>query len=393
MSEKIIVAGVGMIPFTKPGSSEPYNIMGEKAARLALDDANIEYKKVQQAYVGYVYGDSTAGQAALYGVGLSGIPIFNVNNYCSTGSSALFLARQAIMSGNIDCALALGFEQMTPGSLDIVFEDRPNPLMRFYDEMENLQGFDERVPWAAQFFGGAGNEHIKRYGTSIETLAEIKVKVSRHAAKNPNAIFNKEVTVDEVLSSPLIYDPLTRLQCCPPSCGAAAALICSESFAKANNLNCDVFIAGQSMTTDYKTTFEDHDMRKVVGYDMAKQAAKNVFEETGVSPKDIKVCELHDCFTTNELISYEALGLAEEGEGEQFVLDGNNTYGGKCVTNPSGGLLSKGHPLGATGLAQCFELVNQLRGTSGERQVNGVNTALQHNLGLGGACVVTLYQT
>lgn len=393
MSEKIIVAGVGMIPFTKPGSSEPYNIMGEKAARLALDDANIEYKKVQQAYVGYVYGDSTAGQAALYGVGLSGIPIFNVNNYCSTGSSALFLARQAIMSGNIDCALALGFEQMTPGSLDIVFEDRPNPLMRFYDEMENLQGFDERVPWAAQFFGGAGNEHIKRYGTSIETLAEIKVKASRHAAKNPNAIFNKEVTVDEVLSSPLIYDPLTRLQCCPPSCGAAAALICSESFAKANNLNCDVFIAGQSMTTDYQTTFEDHDMRKVVGYDMAKQAAKNVFEETGVSPKDIKVCELHDCFTTNELISYEALGLAEEGEGEQFVLDGNNTYGGKCVTNPSGGLLSKGHPLGATGLAQCFELVNQLRGTSGERQVNGVNTALQHNLGLGGACVVTLYQT
>ena len=393
MSEKIIVAGVGMIPFTKPGSSEPYNIMGEKAARLALDDANIEYKKVQQAYVGYVYGDSTAGQAALYGVGLSGIPIFNVNNYCSTGSSALFLARQAIMSGNIDCALALGFEQMTPGSLDIVFEDRPNPLMRFYDEMESLQGFDERVPWAAQFFGGAGNEHIKRYGTSIETLAEIKVKASRHAAKNPNAIFNKEVTVDEVLSSPLIYDPLTRLQCCPPSCGAAAALICSESFAKANNLNCDVFIAGQSMTTDYKTTFEDHDMRKVVGYDMAKQAAKNVFEETGVSPKDIKVCELHDCFTTNELISYEALGLAEEGEGEQFVLDGDNTYGGKCVTNPSGGLLSKGHPLGATGLAQCFELVNQLRGTSGERQVNGVNTALQHNLGLGGACVVTLYQT
>ena len=393
MSEKIIVAGVGMIPFTKPGSSEPYNVMGEKAARLALDDANIEYKKVQQAYVGYVYGDSTAGQAALYGVGLSGIPIFNVNNYCSTGSSALFLARQAIMSGNIDCALALGFEQMTPGSLDIVFEDRPNPLMRFYDEMENLQGFDERVPWAAQFFGGAGNEHIKRYGTSIETLAEIKVKASRHAAKNPNAIFNKEVTVDEVLSSPLIYDPLTRLQCCPPSCGAAAALICSESFAKANNLNCDVFIAGQSMTTDYKTTFEDHDMRKVVGYDMAKQAAKNVFEETGVSPKDIKVCELHDCFTTNELISYEALGLAEEGEGEQFVLDGDNTYGGKCVTNPSGGLLSKGHPLGATGLAQCFELVNQLRGTSGGRQVNGVNTALQHNLGLGGACVVTLYQT
>ena len=183
MGGKVIVAGVGMIPFTKPGASDPYHLMGERAARAALEDAGLDYKKVQQAYVGYVYGDSTAGQAALYGVGLSGIPIFNVNNYCSTGSSALFLARQAVMSGSVDCALALGFEQMTPGALGIVFEDRPNPLMRFYEEMESLQGFDESSPWAAQFFGGAGLEHIKEYGTSVNTLAKIKVKASRHAAK------------------------------------------------------------------------------------------------------------------------------------------------------------------------------------------------------------------
>ncbi len=393
MTKKVIVAGVGMIPFKKPGSSENYNIMGEKAARAALDDAGLDYKLVQQAYVGYVYGDSAAGQAALYGVGLSGIPIFNVNNYCSTGSSALYLARQAVQSGTIDCAIALGFEQMTPGALDILFEDRPNPLMRFYDEMKSLQGFDESVPWAAQFFGGAGLEHIKEYGTSVETLAKIRVKASKHASKNPFAIFNKEVSEEEVLGSPMIFDPLTRLQCCPPSCGSAAAIICSESFAKAHNINDDIFIAGQSMTTDYDSTFADHDMRKVVGYDMAKQAAYEVYEETGISPKDVKVCELHDCFTTNELISYEALGLADEGEAEKFVVDEQNTYGGQCVTNPSGGLLSKGHPLGATGLAQCYELVNQLRGNAGNRQVPGVKLGLQHNLGLGGACVVTLYQS
>jgi len=393
MGERVIVAGVGMIPFTKPGASDPYHLMGEKAARAALEDAGLDYKKVQQAYVGYVYGDSTAGQAALYGVGLSGVPIFNVNNYCSTGSSALFLARQAVQSGSVDCALALGFEQMTPGALGIIFEDRPNPLMRFYEEMESLQGFDESSPWAAQFFGGAGLEHIKEYGTSATTLAKIKVKASKHAAKNPFAIFNKEVTEEEVMNSPMIFNPLTRLQCCPPSCGAAAAIICTEAFAKANNLNTDIAIAAQSMTTDYNTTFEDHDMRKVVGYDMAKEAAQEVYEAAGISPKDIKVCELHDCFTTNELISYEALGLAEEGEAEKFVIDKQNTYGGQCVTNPSGGLLSKGHPLGATGLAQCYELVNQLRGNAGERQVPDVKLGLQHNLGLGGACVVTLYQS
>ena len=222
---------------------------------------------------------------------------------------------------------------------------------------------------------------------------KLRLRRAEHAAKNPFAIFNKEVTEEEVMNSPMIFNPLTRLQCCPPSCGAAAAIICTEDFAKANNLNTDIAIAAQSMTTDYSTTFEDHDMRKVVGYDMAKEAAQEVYEAASISPKDIKVCELHDCFTTNELISYEALGLAEEGEAEKFVIDEQNTYGGQCVTNPSGGLLSKGHPLGATGLAQCYELVNQLRGNAGERQVPDVKLGLQHNLGLGGACVVTLYQS
>ncbi|MDH3830031.1 MAG: lipid-transfer protein [Gammaproteobacteria bacterium] len=393
MSNKAIVAGVGMIPFTKPGASESYDVMGSTAARRALIDAGLDYGKVQQAYVGYVYGDSTCGQAALYEVGLSGIPIFNVNNNCSTGSSALYLARQAVESGMTDCALALGFEQMNPGALGSVFDDRTNPLGRFSDEMSGLQGYDEKAPFAAQFFGGAAREHMKRYGTRPETLAKIRAKASRHAAANPLAIFNKEVTEEEVLATPMIFDPLTRLQCCPPTCGAAAAVVCSEAFAKAHGLRTEVFIAAQAMTTDFDSTFDAHDMRKVVGYDMAKAAAEQVYEEGGVAPEDIRVCELHDCFTANELITYEALGLAPEGGAEQFILDGNNTYGGRCVTNPSGGLLSKGHPLGATGLAQCYELVSQLRGTAEARQVPGVNLALQHNLGLGGACVVTLYKS
>jgi acetyl-CoA acetyltransferase len=259
--------------------------------------------------------------------------------------------------------------------------------------MSSLQGYDNEAPFAAQFFGGAAREHMQQYGTRPETLAKIRAKASRHAAANPLAIFNREVTEEEVLATPMIFDPLTRLQCCPPTCGAAAAVVCSEAFAGTHGLSTDVFIAAQAMTTDFDSTFDAHDMRKVVGYDMAKAAADQVYEQGGVAPEDIRVCELHDCFTANELITYEALGLAPEGGAEQFILDGDNTYGGRCVTNPSGGLLSKGHPLGATGLAQCYELVHQLRGTAEARQVPGANVALQHNLGLGGACVVTLYKS
>ena len=185
---------------------------------------------------------------------------------------------------------------------------------------------------------------------------------------------------------------MTRLMACPPTCGAAAALLCSEDFAQRHGLDRSVRIRAQAMTTDSPATFEAHDMREVVGYSMAKAAARKVYEAAGVGPQDLDVVELHDCFAQNELLSYEALGLCPEGGAARFVDDGDNTYGGKIVTNPSGGLLSKGHPLGATGLAQCTELVQQLRGTADKRQVPGARLALQHNLGLGGACVVTLYE-
>ena len=392
MNAKVYVTGVGMIPFAKPGASEPYNLMAARAVRAALADAGLDYAAVEQAYAGYVYGDSTCGQRALYEVGMTGIPVVNVNNNCSTGSTALFLARQAVETGAVDCALAVGFEQMEAGALTTKYTDRPSPFDRFDDESAALVGMPD-VALALRYFGGAGISHMKKYGTRLETFARIRAKASRHAVNNPLALFRKEVSVDEVLASPvLIPGVMTRLMACPPTCGAAAAIVVSPAFASRRGLSTKVRIAAQAMTTDTASTFEAHDMMQLVGYDMARAAANKVYAAAGIGPDDVDVVELHDCFAHNELISYEALGLCPEGGAEQFVADGDNTYGGRYVTNPSGGLLSKGHPLGATGLAQCFELTQQLRGSAGPRQVAGARIALQHNLGLGGAAVVTLYR-
>jgi sterol carrier protein 2 len=392
VSASVYVVGVGMIPFVKPGASEPYNAMAAHAVRAALADAGLGYAAIEQAYAGYVYGDSTCGQRALYDVGMTGIPVVNVNNNCSTGSTALFLARQAVETGAVDCALAVGFEQMEAGALTTKYGDRPSPFDRFDDESAALVGMPD-VALALRYFGGAGISHMKKYGTRLETFAQIRAKASRHAVHNPLALFRKEVTVDDVMASPaLIPGVMTRLMACPPTCGAAAAILVSDAFARSHGLSTAVRIAAQAMTTDTASTFEAHDMMQLVGYDMAKAAANKVYAAAGIGPDDVDVVELHDCFAQNELISYEALGLCPEGGAEKFVADGDNTYGGRYVTNPSGGLLSKGHPLGATGLAQCFELTQQLRGNAGKRQVEGARVALQHNLGLGGAAVVTLYR-
>jgi len=390
----IVVAGVGMIPFKKPGASDSYVEMGAQAARLALADAGLPYDLVQQAYVGYVYGDSCAGQAALYPVGLSRIPVININNNCATGSTALFMARQAVASGAAECVIALGFEQMQPGALKSHWDDRPAPLDAFLDiaGASNPEQAEAGMPMALLQFGGAGKEHMEKYGTRLETFAAIRAKASRHAANNPLAIFRKVLEVEDVMNDPVLWPGvMTRSMACPPTCGAAAAILCSEAFAKRHGIAASVRILAQSMTSDGPETFDSRSMIEVVGFSMAREAARRVYEEAGVGPGDIAVAELHDCFAHNELLSYEALGFCAQGEGERFVMDGANTYGGQVVTNPSGGLLSKGHPLGATGLAQCYELTRQMRGTAGPTQVEGAQLALQHNLGLGGACVVTLY--
>ncbi|KRC26347.1 lipid-transfer protein [Acidovorax sp. Root219] len=392
-AHKAFIAGVGMIPFAKPGASAPYPEMAGQAGRLALQDAGIAYGAIEQAYVGYVYGDSTSGQKAVYGLGMTGIPVFNVNNNCSTGSTALFLARQAIASGAAECVVALGFEQMSPGALGTVFNDRPSPFEDFDREAAELVGMPE-LPLALRYFGGAGQSHMHKYGTPLESFAKVRAKASRHAARNPLALLRKELSVQDVMNAPMLWPGvLTRLMACPPTCGAAAAVLVSEGFARRHGLRTDVFIAAQAMTTDRPDAFDSHDMMNLVGYGMTAAAAHKVYEQAGIGPEDLDVVELHDCFAQNELISYEALGLCPPGGAAAFIDAGDNTYGGRVVTNPSGGLLSKGHPLGATGLAQCYELTHQLRGTAEDRQVPGARTALQHNLGLGGACVVTLYQS
>jgi acetyl-CoA acetyltransferase len=390
---KVRIAGTGMVPFRKPGNAEPYDAMAAEAVRLALADAGIGYGDVQQAYAGFVYGDSTAGQRALYGVGMTGLPIVNVNNNCSTGSTALWLARQAVAGGAADCVLVVGFEQMNPGAIGTVFDDRPSPFDRFDAACREIVADAGDVPLALRYFGGAGREHMQRYGTRLRTFAEIRAKASRHAEHNPLAIFRKVLTADEVLADKAVWPGvMTRLMACPPTCGAAAAVLVSDAWARRHGRAASIAIRAQALTTDMPSTFAAGSMMKLVGYDMAKAAATQAYAAAGIGPDDVDVCELHDCFAHNELISYEALGFCAEGGAEDFVTSGANTYGGRVVTNPSGGLLSKGHPLGATGVAQCHELVTQLRGAAGPRQVAGARLALQHNVGLGGACVVTIYE-
>jgi acetyl-CoA acyltransferase len=392
VAKKVYVVGVGMTRFEKPGRREgwDYPQMAKESGTHALEDAGIAFDEVQQAYVGYVYGESTSGQRAVYELGMTGIPVINVNNNCSTGSTALYLAAQAVKSGQADCALALGFEKMKPGSLGSTYDDREQPMA---NHMQALAEISEVLfPPAPWMFGAAGREHMKAHGTTAEHFAKIGEKNHRHSVNNPYAQFQDVYTLDDILGSRMIYDPLTKLQCSPTSDGSGAAILASEEFVDAHGLAAQaVEIVGQAMTTDFRSTF-DGSAKNIVGYDMSRRAALKVYEQSGLGPEDFQVIELHDCFSANELLTYEALGLCAEGEGGKLVDDNETTYGGQWVVNPSGGLISKGHPLGATGLAQCAEMTWQLRGTAGKRQVDNVTAALQHNIGLGGAAVVTAYQ-
>ncbi len=393
MAGKVFVVGVGMTKFEKPGSRDwDYPAMAREAGSKALEDAGLAIEKIEQACVGYCYGDSTCGERAFYELGLEGIPIYNVNNNCSTGSTALFMAKQFVEGGVSDCVMALGFEKMEKGSLGVKYTDRTMPLDKHFQVMVEARGFGQ-APAAPQMFGNAGIEHMERYGTTAEQFAKIGWKNHKHSVNNPYSQFRDEYTLEEILAAPQVFGPLTRLQCCPTSDGSAAAIVASEDFVRAHGLEAQaVEILGMAMTTDMPSSFNEKSMIKMVGSDMTKKAANLVYERSGLGPENVDVVELHDCFSTNEMITYEGLGLCPEGKGGAFVDAGANTYGGQVVVNPSGGLISKGHPLGATGLAQCAELNWQLRGQAERRQVDGAEVALQHNLGLGGAAVVAMYR-
>jgi len=392
MADRVFIVGVGMTKFEKPGHREgwDYPDMARESGGNALADAGIDYREVQEAYVGYVHGESTSGQRAVYELGMTGIPVVNVNNNCSTGSTALFLAARAIRGGLADCALALGFEKMQPGSLGSTYDDRAQPMEKHILAMAEIS--EVLFPPAPWMFGAAGREHMREYGSTAEHFAKIGYKNHKHSVNNPYAQFQDEYTLDDILAARMIYDPLTKLQCSPTSDGSGAAILASERFVDEHDLAAQaVEIVGQAMTTDFADSF-DGTCKALIGHHMNVAAARSVYEQSGLGPSDFQVIELHDCFSANELLLYEALGLCGEGEAPKLIDNGDTTYGGRWVVNPSGGLTSKGHPLGATGLAQCAELTWQLRGTADKRQVESVSAALQHNIGLGGAAVVTAYQ-
>lgn len=390
---RAFVVGVGMTEFIKPGRIEPtYPELARTAGTAALEDAGIAYTDVEQACVGYVHADSTSGQRAVYELGMTGIPVMNVNNNCASGTSALFYARQLVQGGLADCVLALGFEKMQTGSLGIsAHPHATNPVDGFVEATAALRE-PTGAPIVLEMFRAAALEHMERYGTTAEQLAAVAEKNHRHSAANPYAQFRDVYSLEEILSSTLVCDPLTKLQCSPTSDGSAAAVIVSEDFVDRHGLaDQAVEILAQEMASDTAATFESGNAQDVVGREISARAARGVYERARLGPDDVDVIELHDCFSINEILTYEALGLCPEGEGGTLVEEGATTHGGTWVVNPSGGLISKGHPLGATGLAQCAELSWQLRGEAAGRQVENARVALAHNVGIGSASVVTLY--
>lgn len=392
---RVFIVGVGMTKFTKPGPAKNYDYpdMIQEAVEKCLEDAGINYAEIEQANVGYVYGDSACGQKGLYQVGMTGIPITNVTNNCATGSTALFLSKQLVESGAYDCSLAVGFEKMERGALMSKFNDRVEPMQKFVDILFEVAGIHP-APITAQLFAAAGQAHMDKYGTKEEHFAKIAVKNHKHSLNNPYSQGEQEYTLQQVLDSPKVFAMLTRLQCCPTTNGAGAAILVSEDFLNKHPSlkHKAVEVSAMEMTTDRCSTFDDKCPIKLIGFDMTKEAAEKAYKKAGIKPEQVDVIELHDCFSVNELITYEALGLCPVGKAKELVDANDNTYGGKYVINPSGGLLAKGHPLGATGLAQCSELVWQMRGDAGARQVRDAKIALQHNIGLGGTVMVAIYK-
>jgi len=386
------VLGVGMTKFIKPRGKVDYTELGFEAGVKALLDAQITYDDVDQGVACYCYGDSTCGQRVFYQFGMTQIPIFNVNNNCSTGSTGLAMARTLVASGAADCVMVVGFEKMMPGSLQSFFNDRENPMGTTHRMMAETRGITNS-PGAAQMFGNAGREYMEKYGAKPEDFAEIARVNHAHSPKNPYSQFTDVYTLEQIMKSTMIHEPLTKLQCCPTSDGGAAAIVVSQAFldARPHLREQAVEIAGQCLATDAPSLFSRSAI-DLMGYEMTQHAMRTATAEAGISPRDCQIVELHDCFSANEMVVIDALGLSDKGKAHELVRNGDITYGGKYVINPSGGLISKGHPLGATGIAQCAELVWHLRGWANNRAVPGTKHCLQHNLGLGGAAVVTVYR-
>lgn len=391
-SRPAYVIGVATTRFVTPGY-EPWDYpeMAALAARQALMDAEVDYRAVQEAFVGYCYGDSIYGQRVLQELGLTGIPITNLHNLCATGVTVLRHARRAVLAGEADCVLAVGFDRMPRGRVDGHWRDRASPLQRHFAALR--AGTRERTgPPGVELGAAAAADHMARYGSRPEQFAAVAVKNYAHAQRNPYAQFRRAYTLAEITASRIVVAPLTLLECSRAGVGAAAVVVASPGLAARRGLSRAVEIWAQALVSDTEQTFPpDGNGIDVLGYHSASAAARRVYEEAGAGPADIQVVELHDAFSCAEIIAYEALDLVPRGQGQDLVERGDTTYGGRWVVNPSGGLIARGNPSGATGLAQCVELVWQLRGEAGPRQVPRARVALQHNVSPG-AAGVTLYR-
>jgi len=366
---EVYVAGVGMTAFGRHEGTRSAEL-GQEAVAAALADAGIDYSAVEIAYCGHVLQGSTAGQKVLYGVGMTGIPIFNVENACASGTSAVRAAAMAVGSGMATVALAVGFEVMGRGAIPTGGDERLASVGK------------GGVPPLPALFANLFREHAQRYGTTLEQLAMVSVKNRAYGAKNPRAQYHDAVTIAEVLASREVAPPLRLLMCCPTTSGAAAVVLTSADVARATRR--PIRMVASVLQSDPAPSAQD----SLAGITAINtRAMRTAYAQAGIGPDQLDCAEVHDCFAIAEIIHYENLGLCERGEGGRFIEHGQ----ARTRVSTSGGLLAKGHPLGATGVAQVVEAVEQLRGESGERQVPQARLALTHCQGFAGAAGVHIF--
>lgn len=371
--KKVVVLGVGVVKFGRY-AQVPTEELGQRACWGALEDAGLAWKDIQMAFCGHAFQGNTMGQRVLNRIGMTGVPIVNVENACASGSTAFVMAYQSVASGLCDLALALGVEKMSfKGMIDTTRQD----------DIERPLGMSAMPTKYALI----ARRYMEDFGLTREQLASVSVKNHKNSVNNPYSQYQQEMTLEEVLNSRMICEPLTLYQCSPTGDGAAAAVLCTAKKARGFRSGPFVTVGGCGVGSQVFVPGEPNDISKITSH-----TAGRAYEMWGSGPEDLNVIELHDCFTIAEICHYEGLGLCKEGEGKELLLSGATEIGGKIPVNPSGGLLSRGHPVGATGLAQIAEITWQLRGQAGKRQVQGAKAGLTHTLGGGGgmACAVTV---
>ena len=367
------IVGVDMIKFGRfPDKTVPQ--LGAEAALMALDDCGLQIQDMEALYCGNL-GQASAmvGQRVLQEIGQTGMPVVNVSNACATGATAFREAWASVKAGLYDCVLAVGVEQMGKGLLGGAGGKTGIPK-------EGLLG-SGTMP---AVFAEAGMEHARKHGTTFEQFAKVSVKNHHHSTLNPKAMYQIETPLEEVMNAEMISYPNTKLMCSVNVDGSAAAVICSESKAKELGLmKRAIKVRASVLTSD---PWQERDLVMPDVNSCTRKAAKAAYEMAGIGPEDVDLVELHDCFATAEILHYENLGLCGDGEAGKLIDDGDVALGGRIPVNVSGGLLSKGHPLGATGIANIYEVSTHLRGEAEARQVEGAKIGLTHVIGLGSAC-------